>query len=336
MRKVCAGWVAGAAWVLLSIAGSAQAAPGDEEQRRVWDDVGQAARKGPVDVPLFDQAVLHVPAGEVFVPQPQADRLLNLFGNPGSNPEMPGLLLPRAPDANWYMPVRFHKSGYIRDDDAKTWNADEMLGSLRDGTEEQNRERVKAGQPAVDVVGWSEPPRYDPATQRLSWSLSSRVAGARAEDAVDVNYNTFALGRDGYFSMNLVTSLKELDALRPVAEQQLAALEFRPGKRYADFNAKSDRVAGYGLAALVVADSGESRPGVVAQASAWLVRYGKPVVLCAGLLGLAVLATLRRKRRASAPRPVFASTVAEPPAAHAPDPDVGDAATTPSPSPRGA
>ena len=298
MRKVGAGKVARAAWTLLAIAGAAQAAPGDYEQRKVWDDVGQAARKGPVDVPLLDEAVLHVPAGEVFVPQPQADRLLNLFGNPGSNPEMPGLLLPRAPNANWYMPVRFHKSGYIRDDDAKTWNADEMLRSLRDGTEEQNRERVKAGQPAMDVVGWSEPPRYDAATQRLSWSLASRPVGAKADDPVDVNDNTYALGRDGYFSLNMVTSLKELDALRPVAEQQLAALEFRPGKRYADFDSRSDRVAGYGLAALVVADSGAPTPGLAALAAKHL-KWILPVVV---VLGIALVVALRRKPRAASPR----------------------------------
>ena len=82
-----------AAW--LGLAGAANAAPSEAEQRAVWDDVAQAAKKGPVDVPLVDEAVLHVPAGEVFVPQPQADKLLNLFGNPGSNPEMPGLILPR-------------------------------------------------------------------------------------------------------------------------------------------------------------------------------------------------------------------------------------------------
>ena len=298
MRKVGAGKVARAAWTLLAIAGAAQAAPGDDEQRKVWDDVGQAARKGPVDVPLLDEAVLHVPAGEVFVPQPQADRLLNLFGNPGSNPEMPGLLLPRAPNANWYMPVRFHKSGYIRDDDAKTWNADEMLRSLRDGTEEQNRERVKAGQPAMDVVGWSEPPRYDAATQRLSWSLASRPVGAKADDPVDVNDNTYALGRDGYFSLNMVTSLKELDALRPVAEQQLAALEFRPGRRYADFDSRSDRVAGYGLAALVVADSGAPTPGLAALAAKYL-KWILPVVV---VLGIALVVALRRKPRTASPR----------------------------------
>ena len=197
----------------------------------MWDDVAQAAKQGPVDVPLSDEAVLHVPAGEVFVPQPQADRLLNLFGNPGSNPEMPGLILPRDPKANWFMPVRFHKAGYIKDDDAKTWNADDMLKSFKDGTEEQNKEREKAGEPGLEIVGWSETPRYDAAKQRLVWAMTSREIGAKPDAPLNVNYNTYALGRDGYFSMNMVTSLAELPALKPVAEQQLAALEYNAGKQ---------------------------------------------------------------------------------------------------------
>ena len=110
--------------------GAAGAAPTQAEQTRLWDDVGRVAVKGPADVPLLAQAVLHVPAGEIFVPQPQADRLLELFGNPGSHLDMPGLILPRDPRATWFMPVRFQASGFIKDDDARTWNADEMLSVL--------------------------------------------------------------------------------------------------------------------------------------------------------------------------------------------------------------
>jgi uncharacterized membrane-anchored protein len=92
--------------------------------------------------------VLHVPAGEVFVPQPQADHCSTCSATRAAIPDMPGLILPRDPKASWFMPVRFQATGYIKDDDAKSWDADEMLQSLKDGTEEQNKEREKAGVPA--------------------------------------------------------------------------------------------------------------------------------------------------------------------------------------------
>ena len=333
------------AMVLLATTRVSQAAASDEESRKVWDDVAQAAKKGPVDVPLSDEAVLHVRAGEVFVPQPQADRLLNLFGNPGSNPEMPGMILPRDPKVNWFMPVRFHKAGYIKDDDAKTWDADEMLKSFKEGTEEQNKEREKLGEPGMEIVGWSQPPRYDGATKRLVWALTSRELGAKPDAPMDVNYNTYALGRDGYFSMNMVTSLNELEGLKPVVEQQLAALEYNTGKRYADFDSKTDHVAEYGLAALVVGVAAH-KLGFIALALAFLLKFAKVIVIGLAVFGGGVMKFFKRTPKAGAMAPAapaqpgFVNTVAEPPAAHAAEPavdlDLGDAGTVPPQSPHGA
>ncbi len=313
-------------------AGAAGAAPTQAEQARLWDDVGRVAVKGPADVPLFDQAVLHVPAGEIFVPQPQADRLLDLFGNPGSNPDMPGLLLPRDPKASWFMPVRFQATGFIKDDDARTWNADEMLQSLKTGTDEQNRDRQKAGVPALEVIGWSEPPRYDATRQRLEWALTSRILGAKDDEPRLVNYNTYALGRDGYFMMNLVTALADLPALKPVAEQQLAALDYNAGKRYADFDARTDRVAAYGLSSLVV---GITQPhvGFIPMAHAFATQFLKYIVLGAVLLVAAAIVFFRRKPRPApaAPAAPFANTVADTSGRARPevDLDLGDDAVPP-------
>ena len=303
--------------------GAAGAAPSQAEQTRLWDDVGRVAVKGPADVALLDQAVLHVPKGEIFVPQPQADRLMDLFGNPGSNPDMPGLILPRDPKATWFMPVRFQATGFIKDDDARTWNADEMLQSLKVGTEEQNREREKAGVPAMEAVGWSEPPRYDAATRRLAWALTSHVAGAKDDDPRLVNYNTYALGRDGYFTMNMVTALADLPALKPVAEKQLAALEFNAGKRYADFDAKTDRVAAYGLSSLIV---GIMQPHLgVPAAQVFSAQSLKYILPAAAVLLVAVVVYFRRKPRPGAAVPSaapFLNTVVDAPARPRPEVDL--------------
>ena len=284
--------------------------------------------KGPADVPLLDEAVLHVPAGEVFVPQPQADQLLNLFGNPGSNPDMPGLILPRDPKASWFMPVRFHKAGYIKDDDAKTWDADEMLqepqGRHR-GAEQGTREGRRAGHGDRRLVGAAALRRR--ATQRLVWALTSRDIGAKADEPLGVNYNTYALGRDGYFSMNMVTALADLPALKPVAEQQLAALDYNAGKRYADFDAKSgDHVAEYGLAALVVGVAAHKLGFIALALASFLAKFAKLIFIGLAVLGGSVMKFFKRKPKGApivppAPAaPAFVNTVAEPPAASAPAP----------------
>ena len=331
MRKVSEMKVAAIAvalgWVL---SGAAQAAPSEAEQRQVWDDVAQAARKGPVDVPLSEEAVLHVPAGEVFVPQPQADRLLNLFGNPGSNPDMPGMILPRDPKVDWFMPVRFHKVGYIKDDDAQKWDVDELLKGFKEGTEAQNKEREKLGEPGMEILGWSEPPRYDGARQRLVWAMKSRELGAKADEPLTVNYNTYALGRDGYFSMNMVTSLDALPALKPVAEQQLAALDYNAGKHYADFDTKTDHVAEYGLAALVVGVAAH-KLGFLALAGVFLAKFAKLIFIGVVVAGGSIARFFKRSpkpqpamQRAGAAPPAFANTVIDPPAPSLPPLEFGN------------
>ena len=288
---------------LLGLVGAAQAVPSQEDQRKVWVDVGQAAKKGPVDVALLDEGVLHLAAGEVFVPQPQADRLLNMWGNPGSNPEMQGLILPTDPTKTWFMPVRFQKVGYIKDEEAASWNADEMLKSLKEGTDEQNKERAKTGVPGLEILGWSGPLRYDPTTQHLEWSMASREIGAKPDAPLTANYNIYALGRDGYFSMNMVTKMADLPALKSVAEQQLAALDYNVGKHYADFDAKTDHVAEYGLAALVVGTTAH-QPSVIMAALPVVGQFAKLIVMGLAIIGLVVFGALQFFKRTPKTAPV--------------------------------
>ena len=267
MRKLIGVMTAAA---MACLAGVAHAGAGEDNQK-VWDEAMAVARVGPIDVPLADQAVLHLPAAEVFVPQPQADKLLASFGNPVADPEMLGVILPRDPRATWAMPVRFHKSGFIKDDDARTWDADAMLRGLRLGTEEQNKDREKAGIPGLAVTGWSEAPQ-------------------------NVNYNTFALGRQGYFSLVMLTALPDLPALKPVADRQIAALEYNSGKRYADFDPKTDRVAGYGLVGLVLG-AADHKESAVAQAVEIVRQHAGPIIAALGVLAAIVTVVALRRRR---------------------------------------
>ena len=151
--------------------------------------------------------------------------------------------------------------------------------------------------------------------------MKSRELGARQDEPLTVNYNTYALGRDGYFSLNMVTSLDALPQLKPVAEQQLAALEYNAGKRYSDFNASTDHVAEYGLAALVVGVAAH-KLGFIALAGVFLAKFAKLILIGLALAGGGIARFFKRspkpaavaQRSAGAPPPAFASTVIDPPA----------------------
>ena len=55
----------------------------------------------------------------------------------------------------------------------------------------------------------------------------------------------------GVLVLNGVAAMSQLPEIEQDTPKILAAIDFNPGHRYADFNPKSDKIAGYGLAALV-------------------------------------------------------------------------------------
>lgn len=242
-------------------------------QDKVWDEARKAAKDGPQDIPLADQAQLKLPQDAVFIPQPQATQLLNAMGNPGQDPRLQGLIFPKG-DAGWFMTVRYEQSGFIKDGDAQEWNAEDLLKSYKEGTEAQNEERTKLGVAPLEILGWAETPAYDDHSHRLVWAMKSREKGNTDDTDLGVNYNTYVLGREGYFSMNLVTSLRDLPQHKPAAQAMLGALNFNDGKRYADFNESTDHVAEYGLAALVLG-VGAKKLGLLAMAGVFLAKFAK-------------------------------------------------------------
>jgi uncharacterized membrane-anchored protein len=281
-------------------AASAPANPLAREADAAMEAARAVAKNGPADVPLGAQGLLHLPEGQTFIPLPQALRLLQSMGNPGQDPNLLGLVFPRGESAaHWFMTVRFMPAGYVKDDDAKDWNADDMLKSIREGTEATNQERTRIGVSTLEILGWAEPPHYDASTHRLLWSMRLRESDAPKDAPLDVNYNTYALGRDGYFSLNLITSEPELAALRPVAAAELAALAWSDGKAYADFNAKTDHVAEYGLAALVVGVAAK-KLGLLAVVGLFLVKFAKVGLIALAALGGGFMKYFKRKPAALA------------------------------------
>ncbi|MGH8699104.1 MAG: DUF2167 domain-containing protein, partial [Burkholderiales bacterium] len=248
-----AAWLrlaAAAAALLVAAAVQAQG-QADAEIEAAFEAAKPAAVPGPSDVKLTDQATLKLPEGFVYVPPAEGKRIMTAMGN-RVGAGLLGLVFPADdPEANWFVVMSYVDSGYIRDDDAKDWNADELLANLKAGTDEANRDRKARGIAEMEVLGWVEAPRYDAAAHRLVWSAATKDKSEAGATPRGVNYNTYALGRQGYISLNLVTDYASIAKQKPIAQRLLGALEFNTGRRYADFDSSTDRVAEYGLAALV-------------------------------------------------------------------------------------
>jgi len=288
-------WIA-AATLLLSAPFAAQAqGKAEADVTAAFDAAQKTAVHGPSEVKLAEQATMRLPEGFAYVPPTESGRIMTAMGNRVGEGLL-GLVFPGDdPDANWFVVIRYIDAGYIRDDDAKDWNADELLKNLRAGTDEANRERRGRGIPELEVLGWVEAPRYDAATHRLVWSAATKDKSEPGAAPRGVNYNTYALGRHGYVSLNLVTEYAAIEKEKPIAQRLLGALEFNAGTRYADFNSATDRVAEYGLAALVGGFAAK-KLGLFAMLGVLLAKFWK-VIAIAGVAGAGGLAKLFGRKK---------------------------------------
>ena len=292
-----------AALALAASAVRAQGAsvPTDATRDEVRRDVERVKVVGPAEVMLKDQARLALPAARMWVPHPVAGKILEAMGNrPG--PRLLGLVYPLADTNDWIVVAEYEPAGYVKDDDARDWNADDLLKSLKDGTAAANKERRSRGFPEIEVTGWAEKPAYDAATHRLVWAALAAHAGQQSGPTI-VNYNTYALGREGFVSLNLLTDSAHLDADKVHARELLGRLEFVNGKRYADFDSKTDHVAEYGLAALV-AGVAAKKLGLLALIGVAAVKFWKIGLLAlvgAGAFWPRLRARFARKKDESPP-----------------------------------
>ena len=284
------------AMVLLCLAASGAGAQDQATAQRLWEAATKAMTSGPELVPFTDQAVLRLPDGMAYIPAKESSALMKSWGN-ATGDGFRGLIISVRDEARWVVSIDQIADGFVKDDDAKNWNADDLLQALKDGTEAQNQERIKAGIPALDIVGWVQPPRYDASMHRLVWSLKAVDRGSAADDEAIVNYNTYALGRDGYFEINLMTGASTVDRDKPMVHSVLNGFIYNQGKRYEDFVEGTDHVAEYGIAALI-AGVAAKKLGLLAVIGVFLAKFAKIILVALAVAGGVFAKFFRRNNQA--------------------------------------
>src|SRR5215472_11564110 len=198
-------------------------------------------------------ATLHVPDGFRFLNGPDAQTVLvKLWGNPPDSAEPLGMLMADGvsplDNNSWAVVMTYEADGYVSDKDAAKIDYTELLTQMQKGVASANEERQKAGYEPVHLIGWAKAPRYDSQTHKLYWAKELKF-GSQPDNTL--NYNIRMLGRGGVLVLNGVAAMAQLSEIEEATPKILTAIDFNPGHRYADFNPKSDKIAEYGLAALV-------------------------------------------------------------------------------------
>jgi len=198
-------------------------------------------------------------------------------------------------ETGWAVFLTYEDDGHVDDSDAAEIDYDDMLKDMKEGTEDHNDARKEAGFEAVHLIGWAEKPHYDATAKKLYWAKELDFEGSPTHT---LNYDVRVLGREGVLSMNAVASMDQLSQIRADMRPLIDVAEFNEGYRYAEFNSKTDRMAEYGLGALIVAGVG-AKLGLFAKLGALLLAFKKFIIIGVIALGGFLMKLFKKKDEAA-------------------------------------
>ncbi len=251
MRGLFLAW---AAALLVAVAASAWAQQAPSQADRVAAIRRAAAELKPQtgSVSLAD-GVARFEARRLAYLSPEDTRklLVDIWGNPPNVAQGNlGALVPQGFDAlsdsDWAIIMFYTEDGHVADDDAEKIDYADLLKSMQQSVRDQNEERRKEGFEGLELVGWARPPYYDKAAHKLHWAKHLRSVGGDS-----LNYNVRMLGRRGVLVLNFVAPMESLKQVENAIPSVLAEVNFTDGNRYDQYEPGNDKLAEYGIAALI-------------------------------------------------------------------------------------
>jgi uncharacterized membrane-anchored protein len=295
----CARTVALLSCVLVALVQStASSAASDRGLYLESVEKGLQWKKG--EIAIGDHLVtLSVPSNFRFLGSTDAQIVLTkLWGNPISKDYILGMIFPDGvgpmDHGSWGVVITYAASGYVKDNDAAQINYHELLERLQQETEDQNSQRIKEGYPAVHLDRWAAPPYYNRETHKLYWAQEFSFDGLRGNT---LNYHIRVLGRGGVLVLTVVAPMTQFQEIERQIPEVLAMANFSPGNRYADFTPGTDKMAEYGLAALILGGVA-AKTGLVQGLLAILLAAKKFIIL--GIAAIcAFLGRIFRRKKAA-------------------------------------
>jgi uncharacterized membrane-anchored protein len=170
-----------------------------------------------------------------------------------------------------------------------------VLKDMQKNSKENNERRVKEGYQPVELVGWATQPHYDAASHKIYWAKNLKFGEAKENT---LNYFIRILGRTGVLELNAVARMSDLPKIEQVSPKILSAVDFQPGNRYADFNESTDKVATYGIAALV-AGGVAAKTGLLKALWIGILAFKKLIVIAVIAIGAGIKKLVSRKNESA-------------------------------------
>lgn len=263
--------------------------------RQLWDSLDR--QQGTIKLPN-GVATLNVPENFYYLNPADAEKILvEVWGNPpGAGANTLGMLFPIEgtpfDSDNWGVSIEYIEDGYVSDSDADEIDYDDLLADMQESTQDENKVRAEQGYEPIELVGWAENPFYDKQSHKLHWAQELKFGN---QSPNTLNYNIRVLGRKGILLLNFIAGMEQKEIIDSKLDSVLALAEFDQGSRYEDFDPSIDKVAAYGLGALV-AGKVIAKTGFLAAALIFLKKFGVLIVIAIG----ALLGKLFRRKKLQA------------------------------------
>ncbi len=255
-------------------------------------------QQGKISLPN-NIASLDLPDSFRYLPPDDAERVLvdgwgNLPGATTLGMIFPADLSPLS-ENSWGVIITYDEDGYVKDDDADSIKYDELLKEMQESTQANNEERIKQGYGAITLLGWAENPSYDKNTHKLYWAKELMVDGASQHT---LNYNIRVLGRKGVLVLNAIAGMNQINEIKTEMQHVVTFTDFSAGNGYTDFDDKTDKVAEYGIAALV-AGGIAAKLGFFGKIFALLIAFKKFILLGLVVLGSGIAKLFGSKKKST-------------------------------------
>lgn len=286
-------------WLLLLFSTSVVMANEGETPFPAEDDLIGSLTPQMGTVELLDGAAqLEVPENFRYINADDAQKFLEQWwGNPDGSGTL-GMLLPAETEsigeAAWGVVITYQEDGHVEDEDAAEIDYDELLASMQEDAKATNKRRAELGYEPVSLIGWAEKPYYDSSAKKLYWAKELRFGQSEVNT---LNYNVRILGRKGVLVLNAVGNMSLLPELKQGMDQVLAFSDFNEGYRYSDFDSGVDKVAAYGVAALI-GGKVAAKVGLLAKFGALLLAFKKLIIVALAAIGGVVAKVFGRKKAA--------------------------------------
>jgi uncharacterized membrane-anchored protein len=243
-------------------------------------------------------ATLNIPKEFRYLGPADAEKVLVAWGNPPGHQAL-GMIFPAEvgplSDNGWGIVITYEEEGYVSDSDADSIKYDDLLKQMKEDIAASNEKRKKQGYGTLELIGWAAKPYYDKQTHKLHWA---KELSFNNNPTHTLNYNIRILGRYGVLILNAVAGVNQLTSVEKNMQQVLALTNFNPGYRYEDFNSSTDKVAAYGLAALV-AGGIAAKAGLFSKLLVLLIAAKKFIILIVVVVVAFIGKLFKRKKAES-------------------------------------